>query len=127
MDCLEYVRFQIPMADGVIATINEFRRQNGVGPVGHWDFRMAEFCKFHCLEMTRRGCLYHAEPCYLEGWSEAVAMRSHMDNWQDTQGSLIFDVLGSSEPHRRLLLEKGCMAYALWSCDWKVYLTVRGR
>ena len=127
MDCLESVRFQIPMRDGLIATINEFRRQNGIGPVEHWDARMAEFCKNHCIEMTRRGQLYHAEPCYLEGWSEAVAMCSHMAKWEDTQGCLIFDCLGTSEPHRRLLLDKNCMAYAVWSHNWMVYLTVRGR
>ena len=115
------------MTDGMIATINEFRRQNGVGPVEHWDMRMANFCRMHCLEMARRGYTYHAEPCYLEGWSEAVACHSWLSSWKELQDRLIFDVLGSSESHRRILLNYNQMAYGLWSSNWMTYLTVRAR
>ena len=127
MDCLESVRFQIPMTDGMIATINEFRRQHQVEPVNNWDWRMAENCRLHCLEMARRGYIYYAESYYLEGWSEAVAVHSWMDRWEDLQQRFIFSVLNSSESHRKLLLEYNCMAYAFWTHDWNVYLTIRAR
>ena len=127
MDCTEHLRFQIPMADGMIAAINEFRRQHGVGVVEHWDMQQAEFCKEHCIAMARCGELYHAESFYLRDWKEAVAMHSWMDQWSIVQDRLIFDVLGSSEPHRRILLESNCMAYAVWTGNWQVYLTIRAK
>lgn len=115
------------MMDGMIATINEFRRQHGVGVVENWDSQMASYCQEHCIAMARSGHIYHTEYFYLGEWAEAIAMHSWMDNWSELQSKLIFDVLGSCESHKRMLLNYNCMAYAVWTGNWHVYLTVRAK
>jgi len=104
--------------------INKFRSLNGVGNVQNWDHGLGLHCSMHCLAMTHRGNLYHADECYLDGCREAVAFIGYSDWWQDR---IIFDVLGTSEPHRKILLECNTMGYGYQYDNWKIYLTIRGK
>ena len=108
----------------MLDVINRFREYNGVGPVQHTDNLVNQYCKFHCLDMSRNRNVYHAPDCYLEGWAEAVAMMSYCDHWQD---KIVFDVLGSSEKHRNILLSYNKISYADHIHDWVVYVCIRGQ
>lgn len=108
----------------MLDAINRFRWQNGVGSVRHTDKIVDSYCLMHCLEMCRRNAICHAPQEYLEDWSEAVASMQYCDDWKDR---IIFDIMGSSEGHRDLLLNSDTIAYASYIHDGVVYATVRGQ
>lgn len=115
---------EIDKERAMLDSINRFRWQNNRQSVRHTDRLVDEYCKKHCLEMARRHDVFHASECYLDGWSEAVAMMQYCDNWKD---KVIFDILGASEGHRDLLLNSDTIACADYVHDWTVYVTVRGK
>jgi hypothetical protein len=106
--------------------INDFRAQHGRGSAS-FVYDKYDHCFLHCLAMAQRDDVYHAEPCYLNEWSEAVAMSSFDGDYENTIRRIIFDVLGTSEPHKRVLLHNGELAVACFTSDYKMFVTIRGR
>jgi hypothetical protein len=109
----------------MLDSINRFRLKNGVRSVEFTNREVDHYCKMHCLEMSRRQCLFHAPDYYLEGWSEAIAMMQYCEDWKD---KMIFDILGSSDQgHRDILLNSDMISYADYVYDWVIYVTIRGK
>ena len=108
----------------MFTAINRFRAENGIEPIKYSDNLVNHYCKLHCLDMARNHDIYHAPECYLDGWSEAVAITQYSDNWSD---KIVFDVLGSSENHRNILLHNSKISCAEHVDNWMVYVTIRGR
>ena len=106
--------------------INQFRIDNGRPLVSNWDMLVSEFCRRHSWAMAYKG-LYHAESYYLNDWAEAIAMCGARELGQDVRRYLIYDVLGTSEPHRNILLYSEEMAVGMCNANGVVYLTIRGR
>jgi len=107
----------------MLNSINRFRAQNGIGPVEYGDNLVNHYCQLHCYEMARRGDAVHAPDHYLNGWSEAVAIMPYNEHWKDI---VIFDLLGTSEGHRDILLHSNKISYAGHINNWVVYVTIRG-
>lgn len=111
----------------MIHTINQFRKDNGRHLVVLWDNVVGQYCEQHSWAMVRAGYLYHAEPCFLNGWAECVAMCSHTSNWEELSRRLIYDCFGTSDRHKHIILDHDCMAYGLVIHNHQAYLTVRAR
>jgi hypothetical protein len=107
--------------------INEFRASYGKSRVSLWDSVQNDYCWSHSLAMANRGHVYHAEPCYVRGWSEAVGMIHFIDNSEVTLKRLIFDVLGGSESHRNIILDSSHLAVGVVVHNYKMFITIRGR
>lgn len=110
----------------ILKTIDDFRRENGVGPVLNWNTGLKDNCLKHTLAMINRGELYHTPDRYLEDYQEIVGACSYLANFEDTIRSLIFE-MGTSLEHKRILLgcnEMGCgeMVY-----NGNLIITIRGR
>ncbi len=106
--------------------INEFRRQHGRDEVVvHGSYN----CEQHCWAMINANCVYHAEPCYLRGWSEAVARCRYMGDWGALERYLIFEILGKSQEHCDIMLNSHELNYGIvmYGNAGDVYLTLRGR
>lgn len=123
MPIKDFVMYDVPRV------INEFRQQNHHAICFDWDNVVCDYCVSHCWEMAMRGQLYHAEPHYLNGWSEAVAMCGvPFDyNVRDSVYRMIFEQLGKSDGHRHILLGYGTMAFGLIEHHMRMYLTIRAR
>lgn len=106
--------------------INQFRKECGVKPAKFDLYDQNSYCLAHCIAMAERGHLYHAEPHLLGDFAEAVAMCECVGDWGKIERSLIYDILGSSEQHKQVLL-KDELACGLTFHDNKVWITVRGR
>lgn len=106
--------------------INDFREANSRGSAS-FNKMKADHCFLHCLEMSRRNSVYHAEQCLLNEWSEAVAMSTFEGDFENTVRHIIFEQLGKSEPHKKILLDSNELAVACFSSNYKMYLTIRGR
>ena len=112
----------------MIEAIENFRKHNGVHDFISWNGLQSHYCNEHCWAMARAGDIYHAPAHYLNGWREAVAMMSYSgEDGHATKGQLIYDILGTSELHRKILLECSELAYGLILHHYRWYLTVRGR
>jgi len=107
--------------------INEFRAGHGIEAVYHFDGRESDHCFSHCVAMARRGEIYHAEPHYLQGWSEAVAMLSNDGSYEDTLRKAVWNVLGASDQHRDILLRCPVLAIGVYIADNNMYITIRGK
>jgi hypothetical protein len=107
--------------------INHFRACHGCGKVRADDIDENMHCLAHSNAMANAKQLYHADATLLNDWGEAVAMCSCDGDWGEIENRLIFDVLGKSEPHSRILLEASQIAYGFTFKDGLVYLTVRGK
>lgn len=108
-------------------TINKFRLVNGVKEISFWDNVVSNFCKEHCWAMIKSGNLYHTEPFYLEDWKEAIAKCSYLGDWTYTIYYMIFEVLGRSEEHRKILLESSVFAGDAVVFKLETYLTIRAK
>lgn len=104
--------------------INRFRRQNGVSCIESTDKLVDDYCLLHCLEMAKRHDIYHAPSHYLDGWAEAVAMMQYCDDWKN---EVIFNILGSSDGHRDILINSDMISYASYMDNWIIYVTIRGK
>lgn len=111
----------------MIETINEFRQRNGKSRIENWNRVVSDYCQEHCWAMVSRGDIYHAETCYLQDWLEAIAVCGACMDWKDTERKLIFDILGTSDKHKEILLNSNEMAYGVIMFKGMVYLTVRSR
>jgi uncharacterized protein YkwD len=107
--------------------INDFRRENGVGPVEIWNKNLSENCHRHTLAMINRGEVYHAPKCYWEGYQEIVGAREYLANFENTVRSLIFTRFGKSVEHRQTLLSCREMGFGDKTCDGNLVITIRGR
>jgi len=107
--------------------INEFRASYGKSRVFLWDSVQNDYCWSHSLAMANRGAVYHAEPCFVKGWGEAVGMIAFIDNNDVSLRRLIFDVLGQSESHRNLILDCSHLAVGIVVHNYKMYITIRGK
>ena len=92
-----------------------------------WNGLVSQYCKEHCWAMARAGDIFHAPAHYLNGWHEAVAMMSYTgEEGHGMCAKFIWDVLGTSEPHRNVLLCSNELAYAIVLHNYRWYLTIRG-
>jgi uncharacterized protein YkwD len=107
-------------------TINDLRTSNGRSNA-HFNVQKAEHCFFHCLEMARRNEVYHAEPHYLDGWSEAVGMADFNGDYENSCRHLIFEGFAKSEPHRNIILNSSELAVGWFTSNYKLFVTIRGR
>jgi len=109
---------------GFDLVINEFRELNGKNRVNvHNSFN----CEQHCWAMIAVENLYHAEPCYLNGWREAIAKSNYWGNWSELERCMIFEVLGNSPEHKDILLNSSELVYGVINFGGNVYLTIRGK
>jgi hypothetical protein len=106
--------------------INDLRASQGRGNA-RFNYYKNEHCFFHCLEMARRGEVYHAEPHYLEGWSEAVGMADFNGDYENACRHLLFEGFAKSEPHRDIILNCGELAVACFTSNYRLFVTIRGR
>ena len=111
----------------VLDEINAFRASYKIEPVERYNRVMSDYCQEHCWWMAGNDVLEHAPDWAIKGWKEAVAMCYFSGRWSDTIHCLIFEVLGQSEPHRKILLESKELAYGIFQFKNKVWITVRGR
>ena len=111
----------------MIEIINNFRSYHGKRPVWGWNNVISDYCFQHCLEMAKRGDIYHAEPCYLNGWAEAVGVMSYNGDWHEAKRRMIFDNFGMSGHHRDILLNRDNMAFGIVVNNYKMYVCVRAQ
>ena len=107
----------------MLDSINRFRRWHGKNDITSVDLAVSDYCRLHCMAMAAERNLYHAPEYYLNGWKEAVAMMSYSDYWKDR---VVFDVLGTSGSHLRVLLHCNTIAFGSYIDRWTVYACVRG-
>ena len=107
--------------------INQFRQINGKEPVRNWNKVLEDHCLGHVLAMINSGKLYHAPEYYRKGYSEAVACCDFITDWGTTLRYLIFEVIGKSEEHKKILLESNEIGYAVMSDKNRVFITIRGK
>ena len=107
--------------------INEFRQSCNKGPVRHWNKVLDDYCCSHTTAMINLGKLYHTPEYYLKDYGEIVACCDFRDNWDETLRYLIFQVIGDSEEHRKILLQSQELGYGIMSDKNKVFITIRGR
>ena len=111
--------------------INDFRRDNGVGPVEIWNKKISEHCLLHTAAMVHRGVLYHAPQYYREDFQEIVGSQGFLDTFENTIRSLIFKQFGNSPEHRQTLLTCDEMGYGDLEVKTPVgrdlVITIRGR
>jgi len=105
-------------------TINRFRAYRGKSSILYGDGLVSYYCRLHCLAMAREHSIFHTPNCYLNEWREAVAMMSYNDYWLDR---VIFDVLGTSDPHANVMLDCSTIACNYVIDNWMVYVCIRGR
>jgi hypothetical protein len=111
----------------VTELINEFRRQNGVGPFYHWNGVENYYCELHCLHMERARC-EHAPDWLLCHRGEAVAAWPWDWDLKHTVSKMIWDSKDgfiNSPGHKRILLMSN-LAYGVQVNNGMVYLTIRG-
>ena len=107
--------------------INEFRAQNGKEAVSHFDYLVSDYCLSHSMAMARNGYIYHAEPQHLEGWSEAVAMCSYHGDFFASARMIMNECFGKSELHKRVILDHSILAFGVFTSNYKMFVTIRGR
>lgn len=107
--------------------INEYRTKNGKEPMWNWDGLVSDYCTGHSIAMANRNEIYHAEPCFLNGWGEAVAMSYCLPTWNDTMRHLIFKVFGESQEHKNIILNSETLAYGFITSNNKIFITIRGK
>lgn len=107
--------------------INDFRCENGARPVEVWNKKLNDRCLLHTSAMIHRGKLYHTPTCYLEDYREIVGACSFLDNYENTARSLIFDYIGKSPEHKKILLECNEMGYGDETRDGNLIITIRGK
>lgn len=107
--------------------INDFRRENGVGPVEVWNDVLSENCFKHTQAMIQRGELYHAPSYYLEDYGEAVGGYPALDSEENTLRSLIFVTFAQKPKHRDLLLNANEMGFGYIFNEHGLIMTIRGR
>ena len=108
----------------MIDCINKYRHHNGRDAVRSHNLVVSDYCMSHCIAMANCGDIYHTPACYVGDWREAVGMISYNDYWQD---QMVFDVFGSSDAHKSVLLDSNEIAYASLTDNWRVYTCIRGR
>lgn len=112
----------------MIASIEQFRRQHNVHNTPIWNGLVSQYCKEHCWAMARAGDLYHAPAYFLNGWAEAVGMMTYQgEEGHNMCARLVWDVIGTSEDHKRVLLASNELAYGLIIHHYNFYLTIRGK
>ena len=111
----------------VLDEINAFRATHHVGPIEKCSKVVSDYCQEHCWWMVANDVLAHAPDWAIGDWKEAVAVCYFNGEWSDTVYYLIHEVLGQSEPHRKVLLESKELAYGIIQFRNKVWLTIRGR
>lgn len=107
--------------------INKYREENGKKPVEYWNKILCDFCFAHVLAMIYKGELYHTPDYYLKDYSEIVACCDFRNTWEETFEFLIFQVIGGSEEHRKILLQSQEIGYGILSDKNKVFITIRGK
>ena len=107
--------------------INEFRAKHSKGPVEYWNRILDDYCTQHCIAMINSGEVYHAPRDYLKDYSEIVWRCDFMNTWDETFRHLIFELIGKSEEHKRILLESQELGYGIMADQDKVFITIRGR
>jgi len=107
--------------------INEFRAQNGKEAVSQFDRLVNDYCLSHCMAMARNGYIYHAEPSHLEGWSEAVAMGSYNGDFFSSVRRIMHEAFGKSELHKSVILDHSTLAFGVFTSNYKMFVTIRGR
>ena len=50
-----------------------------------------------------------------------------MNTWDETFRYLIFELIGKSEKHKKILLESNEIGYAVMSDQNRIYITIRGK
>lgn len=112
----------------MMSAIENYRKYRGVQSMVYWDGLMSQHCKEHCWAMARESKLYHTPEYYLGDWKEAIAMSSYSgEEGHSLCAKLIFDVLGSSPEHSKILVESNELAFGLILHNYIWYLTIRGR
>jgi len=111
----------------VINLINEFRESCGKEPVKYWNRVLDDYCLFHSIWMIKSGKVDHAPKDYLKDYGEIVWRCDFMNTWDETFRYLIFELIGKSEEHKKILLESQELGYGVMSDQGKVFITIRGR
>ena len=106
--------------------INEFRAANGRHPFSFPDHEANKHCLWHCQYMSYKEDVVHAPSHYLNGKSEACAMRGFYKDQYNTIRDMIFDDLGKSERHRDIILYSQELACAFYTTQYNIYVTIRG-
>ena len=111
----------------IINLINEFRAKYGKGPAEYWNRVLDDHCLSHTLAMINSAKVYHAPKDYLKDYGEIVWRCDFMNTWDETFRHLIFELIGKSEEHKKILLESQELGYGVMSDKNKVYITIRGK
>ena len=111
----------------IINFINEFRQSCNKEPVKYWNRVLDDHCLSHVLAMINSGELYHAPKDYLKDYGEIVACCDFRNNWDETFRYLIFEIIGNSLDHKKILLESQELGYGIMSDKGKVWITIRGK
>ena len=111
----------------VINLINEFRESCGKEPVKYWNRVLDDHCLSHVLAMINSGEVYHAPRDYLRGYDEIVWRCDFMNTWDETFRHLIFELIGKSEEHKKILLESQELGYGIMADKNRIFITIRGK
>lgn len=111
----------------VMNLINEFRAKYGKEPLINWNRVLDDHCRSHVLAMINSGEVYHAPRNYLQGYGEIVWRCDFMNTWNETFRYLIFELIGKSEEHKKILLESQELGYGIMSDQGKIFITIRGK
>ena len=111
----------------IMNLINEFRQINSKKPIENWNRTLDDHCLSHTLAMINKGEIYHAPRDYLKNYDEIVWRCDFMNTWDETFRHLIFELIGKSEEHKKILLESQELGYGVMSDKNKVYITIRGK
>ena len=111
----------------IMNLINEFRQSCGKEPVKYWNRVLDDHCLSHTLFMINSGQVDHAPKYYLGHYDEIVWRCDFMNTWDETFRYLIFELIGKSEKHKKILLESQELGYGVMSDKNKVFITIRGR
>lgn len=68
----------------------------------------------------------HTPDYYLNGKSEAVAVRTFYRDVQETLKQMIFDQLANSPEHKNIILYHDNLACAFCVDDYHIFVTIRG-
>jgi len=111
----------------VMNLINELRHINGKEPLINWNQVLNDHCLSHTLAMINSGEVDHAHKDYLQDYGEIVWRCNFMNTWDETFRYLIFELIGKSEEHKKILLESQELGYGIMSDQGKIYITIRGK
>lgn len=110
----------------IVDILNEFRGNNGKPHIFCWDPVQNDYCEAHSHYLAWHDRFEHTPEYLLKGKSEAIGMSIYGRNNEETIRRLIYDVLGTSQPHRNVILNYSNLAYGFYVYDNKAYLTIRG-